>query len=123
MTEWLNEGNPPAAFTLEDEAELRSAMEHGGIIRCKQQDLMSERDQESPGQRQAGDQAGPQLGRNPELRAGDDLSIKRLKFSEELREQNDDVTSEDPPPAWTPTSPWSPPSSPSSSGPVCRPGR
>ena len=35
MTEWLNEGNLPAAFTLEDEAELRSAMEHGGIIRCK----------------------------------------------------------------------------------------
>lgn len=42
MTEWLNEGNLPASFTLEDEAELRSAMEHGGIIRCKQQDLMSD---------------------------------------------------------------------------------
>ncbi len=42
MTEWLNEGNLPASFTLEDEAELRSAMEHGGIIRCKQQDLMTD---------------------------------------------------------------------------------
>ncbi|MNT45964.1 Recombination-associated protein RdgC [compost metagenome] len=27
---------------------------------------------------------------------GDDLSIKRLKFSEDLRERNDDVASEDP---------------------------
>ncbi|MGX9080153.1 recombination-associated protein RdgC, partial [Klebsiella pneumoniae] len=34
MTEWLSEGNLPATFALEDEAELRSAMEHGGIIRC-----------------------------------------------------------------------------------------
>ena len=42
MTDWLVEGNIPANFQLEDEAELCSALEGGGIIRCKQQDLLSE---------------------------------------------------------------------------------
>ena len=42
MTEWLNDGAAPGGFVLEDEAELRSALEHGGIIRCKEQDLVTE---------------------------------------------------------------------------------
>lgn len=96
MTEWLNEGNLPAAFTLEDEAELRSAMEHGGIIRCKQQDLMSEEIKNHLANDKLVTKLALNWGETLSFVLGDDLSIKRLKFSEELREQNDDVTSEDP---------------------------
>lgn len=94
MTEWLNEGSVPAGFALEDEAELRSALEHGGIIRCKEQDLVSE---EIKGHLLA-DKLVTKLALNwsetVSFVLADDLSIKRLKFSEELREQNDDVVSE-----------------------------
>lgn len=94
MTEWLNEGTVPAGFALEDEAELRSALEHGGIIRCKEQDLVSE---EIKGHLLA-DKLVTKLALNwsetVSFVLADDLSIKRLKFSEELREQNDDVISE-----------------------------
>ncbi|MGS3175063.1 recombination-associated protein RdgC [Aeromonas sanarellii] len=96
MTEWLNEGNLPAAFTLEDEAELRSAMEHGGIIRCKQQDLMSDEIKNHLANDKLVTKLALNWGETLSFVLGDDLSIKRLKFSEELREQNDDVTSEDP---------------------------
>ena len=96
MTEWLNEGNLPASFTLEDEAELRSAMEHGGIIRCKQQDLMSEEIKNHLANDKLVTKLALNWGETLSFVLGDDLSIKRLKFSEELREQNDDVTSEDP---------------------------
>ena len=34
MTEWLNGTTPPAGFTLGDEVELRSALEHGGTDTC-----------------------------------------------------------------------------------------
>jgi recombination associated protein RdgC len=94
MTEWLNTGLLPADFTLEDEAELRSALEHGGIIRCKEQDLVSDEIKAHL----LADKFVTKLALNwsetVSFVLGDDLSIKRLKFSEELREQNEDVLSE-----------------------------
>ncbi|MFP2770977.1 recombination-associated protein RdgC [Oceanisphaera sp. KMM 10153] len=95
LTDWLKEGTAPAGFALEDEAELRSALEHGGIIRAKQQDLLSE---EIKAHLEA-DKLVTKLALNwaetISFVLSDDMSVKRLKFSEELREQNDDVTSED----------------------------
>lgn len=96
MTEWLQEGNLPAAFTLEDESELRSAMERGGIARFKRQDLMTDEVKNHLANDKMVTKLAMNWGERLSFVLGDDLSIKRLKFSEELREQNDDVTSEDP---------------------------
>jgi len=96
MTKWLNEGNLPAAFTLEDESELRSAMEHGGIARFKQQDLMTDEVKNHLANDKLVTKLALNWGERLSFVLSDDLSIKRLKFSEDLREQNDDVTSEDP---------------------------
>ncbi|MCH7369850.1 recombination-associated protein RdgC [Aeromonas sp. MR16] len=96
MTEWLNEGNLPAAFTLEEEAELRSAMEHGGIARFKQQDLITDEVKNHLANDKRVTKLALSWGESISFVLGDDLTIKRLKFSEELRERNDDITSEDP---------------------------
>ncbi|HDN9803995.1 TPA: recombination-associated protein RdgC [Aeromonas salmonicida] len=96
MTEWLQQGNLPAAFTLEDESELRSAMEHGGIARFKQQDLMTDEVKNHLANDKLVTKLALNWGERLSFVLGDDLSIKRLKFSEELREQNDDITREDP---------------------------
>ncbi|AYO63732.1 recombination associated protein [Aeromonas salmonicida subsp. salmonicida] len=96
MTEWLQQGNLPASFTLEDESELRSAMEHGGIARFKQQDLMTDEVKNHLANDKLVTKLALNWGERLSFVLGDDLSIKRLKFSEDLREQNDDVTSEDP---------------------------
>ena len=96
MTEWLQEGNLPAAFTLEDESELRSAMEHGGIARFKQQDLMTDEVKNHLANDKLVTKLALNWGERLSFVLDDDLSIKRLKFSEDMREQNDDVTSEDP---------------------------
>ena len=96
MTEWLNEGSVPAGFTLEDEAELRSALEHGGIIRCKEQDLVTEEIKAHL----LADKLVTKLALNwsdtLSFVLGDDMSVKRLKFSEELREENEDIVAETP---------------------------
>jgi recombination associated protein RdgC len=39
MTEWLMTNQVPDDITIEDECELRSPKEEGGIIRCKRHDL------------------------------------------------------------------------------------
>ncbi len=96
MTEWLNQGNLPASFALEDEAELRSAMEEGGIIRCKKQDLMTDEIKHHLSNDKLVTKLALNWGDTLSFLLGDDLSIKRLKFSEELREQNDDVSNEEP---------------------------
>ncbi|GAA3721304.1 recombination-associated protein RdgC [Oceanisphaera sediminis] len=95
LTDWLKEGTAPAGFALEDEAELHSALEHGGIIRAKQQDLL---DEEMKAHLEA-DKLVTSLALNwaetISFVLKDDLSIKRMKYSDELKEQNDDITSED----------------------------
>jgi recombination associated protein RdgC len=39
MTQWLVDNEVPSDITIEDECELRSPEEEGGIIRCKRHDL------------------------------------------------------------------------------------
>ncbi|QDO75058.1 recombination-associated protein RdgC [Aeromonas caviae] len=96
MTEWLSKSIVPAPFLLEDESELRSAQQHGGIARFKQQDLMTDEVKNHLANDKLVTKLALSWGESISFVLGDDLSIKRLKFSEELREQNDDVTSEDP---------------------------
>ena len=95
LTEWLKEGSAPAGFALEDEVELRSALEHGGIIRAKQQDLLSDEIKVHLDADKLVTKLALNWAETVSFVLGDDMSIKRLKFSEELREQNDDVTNED----------------------------
>ncbi|MGU5817820.1 recombination-associated protein RdgC [Aeromonas caviae] len=96
MTGWLKDGDLPASFTLDDESELRSAMEHGGIARFKKQDLTAGEVKAHLANDKLVTKLAMTWGERISFLLEDDLSIKRLKFSDELREQNDDVTSEDP---------------------------
>ena len=93
LTEWVRSGVTPAGFTLQDEAELKAILEEGGVIRCKKQALVSD---EIATHIENGkwDQAGGGLAGTIAWCA-DDGSIKRLKFSDVIRDQNEDIDRED----------------------------
>lgn len=95
MTDWLVEGNIPANFKLEDEAELCSALEGGGIIRCKQQDLLSEEIKNHLSADKFVTKLALNWADSISFVIGEEFALKRLKFSDVLQEQNEDIDKDD----------------------------
>ncbi len=96
MTQWLQGTRPlPTGFELQDECELREPGDSGGIVRCKGCDLQSE---EFKAHLEAGKRV-VKLALSWEEKISfiiaEDLTIKRLKFSDVLQEQAQDSGAED----------------------------
>lgn len=95
MTQWLQGIEVPGDIEIGDECELHEPGDEGGIVRCKRQDLASD-------EIQSHITAGKQV---VKLSAGwsntltcvlcDDLSIKRLRFDDQILEQSKEIDADD----------------------------
>ncbi|GAB6139524.1 recombination-associated protein RdgC [Methylosoma difficile] len=95
MTQWLTDQAAPADITIEDECELRSPEEAGGIIRCKRHDLALP---EIKNHLDSGKQV-IKLAVNWADRIAfildESLAIKRLRFLDLVNDQLADMNAED----------------------------
>ncbi|CAH0532830.1 Recombination-associated protein RdgC [Vibrio stylophorae] len=91
MTEWVRSGNLPLGFILGEEAELKALEEDGGVIRCKQQGLVSDEIHAHIEANKLVTKVAIDWQGKLTFMLGDDLSVKRLKFSDEVISSNDDL--------------------------------
>jgi recombination associated protein RdgC len=91
LTAWLKDGSAPSDIKVLEEAELKALEEDGAIIRCKNQDLYCE---EITNHLEAGklvQKIAVEWSETLSAIIQEDLSIKRLKFTDLIKEQNDDI--------------------------------
>jgi recombination associated protein RdgC len=91
MTQWLLNNDSPKDIVIEDECELRSQEEEGGIIRCKRHDLALP---EIKNHLDSGKQViklAMSWADRLSFVLDENLSVKRLKFLDLIQEQSADI--------------------------------
>lgn len=94
MSKWLGQNQSPAWLTILEEAELKGQQENS-VIRCKKQNLYGE---EVLTLLQSGkfvSQLALEWEHNLSFVLDESAVLKRLKFADEIREQNADILKED----------------------------
>jgi recombination associated protein RdgC len=96
MTHWLGEARAPAGFELGHECELKHPNPDGGIVSCKKQDLESGEIQNHIKQGKQVVKLALQWQQRLSCVLHEDLSIKRLRFEDIIREAESETEADDP---------------------------
>lgn len=96
LTEWLKAGAAPLPFEIQDEADLKSDADDGGTVRFKQQDLLEEEVLAHLATGKQVHKLALHYGQYIAFNLHSNAAIKRIRFAEEFKAQNDEVGTEDP---------------------------
>lgn len=91
MTGWLTHQNLPDDFALGEECELREPGDEGGVVRCRGVDLLSEEVETHLSAGKLVARLSLSWQERMSLVIAEDLCLRRLKFSDELLKENDEI--------------------------------
>lgn len=95
LTDWVRSGLVPAGFAMGDAAELQHILADGGVARVKKQDLVSDEIKTHIEAGKVVTKLAMDWQQRIDFTLSDSFMLSRLKFCDELRDQNDDIDRED----------------------------
>lgn len=95
FTDWLKQQEAPAPFALNDEAELKGTGDTPAQVRLKQQDLSGDEIKIHLDHGKHVTKLGLLWDEHLSFMIEDDYAIKRLRFSDVVKEKNDDMADMD----------------------------
>lgn len=95
LTAWVQGKDKPEDIVILEEAELKALEEDGAILRCKNQDLGSEEILNHIESGKVVQKLAIEWNETLTALIQEDLTIKRLKFSDVVQEQNADIPKDD----------------------------
>lgn len=95
FTQWLQQQAAPAPFELGSDAELKGVGDEPATVRLKQHDLTSDEIQSHLSHGKLANKLGLSWDNHLNFMLEEDFAIKRLQFSEVVKEKNDDMAGAD----------------------------
>lgn len=95
LTEWVRAGDLPAGFALGDQATLKDLLEDGGVLKSQKQDLVSDEIATHIAAGKLVTELALDWQERIQFTLTDAAAIKRIRFSDVLTQQNNDIDRED----------------------------
>ncbi|SFC37183.1 recombination-associated protein RdgC [Pseudoalteromonas denitrificans] len=95
LTDWLTNMSPPEGFAIGQDADLQEADENGAQVKLKQHDLSSDEVQKHLENGKQVTKLALDWNERIKFMLAEDGSIKRINYSEVLKDENADIPKED----------------------------